>query len=91
MSQTKNLTGMESKAARGKVSLVIKTMKKLGAPASSNLIKDSFNSTYRNGISMNELTQLLAKYSRWFRKTNNPTYSSGRTTTWALKEGYDGE
>jgi len=90
LARAKYRIGMDSKAARGKVSLVIKIMKTLGEPASSNMIRDTFNSTYRNGISMNELTQLLARYRRWFRKVGEPNYSE-RTTTWALEGGYDDE
>jgi len=90
MARARHRIGMDSKAARGKVSLVIKIMKTLGEPSSSNMIRDTFNSTYRNGISMNELTQLLTRYSKWFRKVAQPSYPR-RTTTWALMEGYNNE
>ena len=41
MARARHRIGMDSKAARGKVSLVIKIMKTLGEPSSSNMIRDT--------------------------------------------------
>tara|TARA_R110001592_G_scaffold111772_2_gene309509 strand:- start:132 stop:392 length:261 start_codon:yes stop_codon:yes gene_type:complete len=81
-------SGMEAKALRGKVSYLIQTMDSIGEPATSGIIRDRYNGKFKQGMSMNELTQTLVRYSRYFRKVA-PATRRKRECTWALEAWFD--
>tara|TARA_R110000751_G_scaffold48033_1_gene107300 strand:+ start:214 stop:474 length:261 start_codon:yes stop_codon:yes gene_type:complete len=81
-------SGMEGKALRGKVSYLITTLEEIGEPATSGVIRDTYNGKFKQGMSMNEMTQTLTRYKRYFRKVA-PATRPKRHVTWGLEAWYN--